>query len=101
MPCITMLIHSSEIAVELKLRNAKLKRIKTRIMRSYGLETHCPAKILHSAAIFAACAMRSPSQKTAGSHFLPGGHFETAYQLAENRRFARIGSQSREPIIAK
>ena len=36
-------------------------------MRSYGLETHCPMKILHSAAIFAAHAARNLSQKRAGS----------------------------------
>ena len=58
LPRITTLIRSSEIAVESKRRNAKikspLKRIKTRLMRSNGLETHRPAKILHRAAILVA-----------------------------------------------
>ena len=64
-PRITTLIRSSEIAVEHKRRNAKIKKplkgIKTRLMHSNGLKTHCPAKILHTAAIFSACLARNPS----------------------------------------
>ena len=67
-------------------------------MHSNGLQTHRPVKILHSAAIFAACAARNPSQKT---RFLPGGHFETANQLCENHRFAMNSYRSRETIITK
>ena len=61
-------------------------------MHSYGLETHRPAKILHSTAIFAARAQGIRPKKERGAIFLPGGHFETSDQLAKNRRFARIGS---------
>ena len=57
-PRITTLIRSSEIAVERKRRKAKikspLKRIETPSVRSSGLETHRPVKILHRAAIFVA-----------------------------------------------
>ena len=64
-PRITTLIRSSEIAVERKRCNAKrknpLKRIKTRLMHSNGLETHRPVKILHRVAIFGACKARNPS----------------------------------------
>ena len=38
-------------------------------MRSNELKTHCPAKILHTAAILGACIARNPSKNTAGSHF--------------------------------
>ena len=51
-PRITTLIRSSKIAVERKRRKARLK------MRSNGLETHRPVKILHSAANFTAYAAR-------------------------------------------
>ena len=73
-PRIMTLIRSSEIAVEQKRRNAKiksaLKRIETLSVRSSGLETHHPVKILHRVAIFGACAAMNPSQKTVGSHFI-------------------------------
>ena len=72
-PRLTMLIHSSEIAVEQKRRKAKiknqLKRIKAQLMHSNGLKTHRPAKILHTTAIFGACIAWNPSLSTAGSHF--------------------------------
>ena len=72
-PRLTTLIRSSEITVERKRHKAKFKKplkcIKTRLMHSNGLKTHCPVKILHTAAIFGACIARNPSLSTAGSHF--------------------------------
>ena len=104
-PRITTLIRSSEIAVEWKRRNAKikssLKRIKTHLMHSNGLETHSPVKILHRAAIFSACAVRNPSQKTAGSHFIyPVAILKPPISWRKIVILWRIGSRSREPIIA-
>ena len=67
-PHLMTLIRSSEIAVERKRRKAKfknpLKRTENRSMRSNGLKTHRPVKILHTAAIFCACIVRNPSLST-------------------------------------
>ena len=94
-PRITTLIRSSEIAVEQKRRNTKiknpLKRIKTR-----------PAKILHRAAILGGCLVRNLSQKTAGSHFIYlVALLKPPVSCPKIVILRRIGSQSREPIIAK
>ena len=80
-PRITTLIRSSEIAVERK-RNAKrkkpLKRIKTVQRRSsIGQPFSLPVQR----------GIRPRKQR--GPFCLPGGHFETADQLLENRRFAK------------
>ena len=72
-PHLMTIIRSRKIAVKRKHRKAKLKsplkRIENPSMRSNGLKTHRPAKILHTAAIFGACIARNPSLSTAGSHF--------------------------------
>ena len=72
-PRLTMIIRSRKIAVKRKHRKAKLKTplkcTETRSMHSNEVKTHCLAKILHTAAIFAACIERNPSLNTAGSHF--------------------------------
>ena len=71
-------------------------------MRSNGLETHRPAKILHRVAIFGACAAKNPSQKTAGSHFIyPAAIFKPPISCPKIVILRRIGSQSRKPFIAK
>ena len=71
-------------------------------MHSDGLEAHHPAKILHRAAIFTACAARNPSQKTAGGHFV---YRVAILKLPISWRkiiiLRRIGSRSKEQIIAK
>ena len=103
---ITMLICSSQIAVERKRRNAKiknpLKSIKTHLMHSNGLKTHRPVKILHKAAIFGGCLARNPSQKTAGSHFIYlVAILKPPISWRKITVLRRIGSRRREPIIAK
>ena len=73
-PHLTTIICSRKSTIKRKHRKAKIKtplnHIETRSMRSIGVKTHRPAKILHTAVIFAACIVRNLSQKTAGSHFI-------------------------------
>ena len=105
MPCITTLIRSSEITIARKHHNAEkntLKCIKTRLIRSNGLKTHRPAKILHRAAIFGGCIARNLFQKTAGSRFIyPTAILKPPISCRKIVILRRIGSWSREPIIAK
>ena len=100
-PRITTLICSSEIAVELKRCNAKIKSplkcIEAPSMCSNGLETHRPVKILHRAAIFSACAVRNQSQQTAGSHFIyPVAILKPPISCRKIIVLRRISSRSRE-----
>ena len=97
MPHLTTIIHSRKIAVKRKHCKAKfkspLKRIENRSMRSSGLKTHRPVKILHMAAIFAACIARNPSLSTVGSHFkYPVAILKTWRSAVFDRRKAKIGS---------
>ena len=79
-----------------------LERIERVSMHSSRVKTHLPVKILHTAAIFTACIARNPSLNTVGSHF---NHLVAILKLPiscwKNIVLRRIGSWSREPIIAK
>ena len=93
-PRLTTIIHSRKIAIQWKHRKTKLKtplkHIDTRSMRSSGVKTHCPAKILHTAAIFTACIARNPSLNTAGSHFnYPAAILKSPINCLKKHPFAK------------
>ena len=104
-PYLTTIIRSRKIAIKQKHRKTKLKTplkcIETRSVCSNGVKTHRPGKILHTAAIFAACIARNPSLYTAGSHFKHPAAILKTRSAVFDRRKVKIGSRSREPIIAK
>ena len=105
-PRITTLSRSSEITVEWKHRKAKikkpLKRIKTWLMSSNQLRTHCPAKNLHRGGHFLVPVQRKIAPKHSGEPFwAPGGHFENPTIGCFDLREAKIGFWNREPIIAQ
>ena len=101
-PRLTAIIGSRKIAVKQKHRKTKLntplKRTETCSMRSNGVKTHHPAKILHTVAIFAACIARNLSLSTAGSHFK---HLVAILKPRRSAVFDCCKAKSREPIIAK
>ena len=103
---LTTMICSRKIAVKRKHHKAKLKTplkcVETHSMRSNGVKTHHSAKILHTAAIFSACIPRNPSLSTAQSHFKhPVAILKPPRSAVFYRCKAKIGSRSREPIVAK